>query len=487
MRVLMAAAELAPLARAGGLADNVAGLAAALAAAGHDVRCALPRYGGIEARFPEGATETPVGETGLFAAGRWTRVRLTHLHGPSLGFTIVLVGHEVFEPHGIYVDEATGEPFANDALRWKVFCRALHETLGRDGWIPEIVHGHDHQTGLLMGLLRWRSSAHRPARVFTVHQLEYQGIAARPWIADSGLPNDLYYPMGPLEFHGQVNPTKLGIESANRVTTVSPSFAREVRESEEAGEGLQGVFARRAPELDGILNGIDPTIWDPAGDRHLAHRYTAGKPAARGKNRAALRAAVGLPAPRPDLPIAGVLGRVSPEKGFDLLIAAVAAILDAGAQLVVHGAGDPDLEDALRDAAGFHAGRLAVRIGWDEPLAHRIAAGSDLLLVPSRHEPSGFHQMVALRYGAVPVVRAVGGHADTVTDADADPKQGTGFTYREQDVESFVAAVRRGIRAFGDRKRWGAIVRRGMETDLSWARAAAAYGEVYRKAAEGAR
>jgi len=472
----MASAELHPVAKAGGLADMVAGLSRALGAAGVDVRCALPGYRVVRNLLPAGTREVSVHAV--------ERARVRHLEAPELPAPILLVEHPVFDREGIYIDPATREGYGDNGVRWALFCRAVHGALGRDGWIPDVVHGHDQQGAPLVALLRWaplpQALSRRPGIVFTIHNVEYQGVEDASWMAQSGLPVELFRPLSPVEYHGKVNLLKMGVLAADRVSTVSPRYAQEIRTS-EFGAGLEHVLAGCGDRLRGILNGIDTQTWDPAADPHLAVRYAPESFADKAYNRQRLLEEFGL-LPLPEgRPLFGWVGRLTSQKGVDLLLGVLDVLLGDGVSMVLLGSGESRYENALQEAARRHGGRLAVRLGFDEGLAHRVEGGSDAFLMPSRYEPCGLNQMYSLRYGTVPVVREVGGLADTVRDADRDGARGNGFTFGAYHPEALLEAARRAIAAHGDRARWRALALRGMGEDFSWERSARAYESLYRE------
>jgi starch synthase len=477
MRVLMASAEMWPLAKAGGLGDMVAALSGAVAAQGDEVRCALPGYRRALTALPPGSREVHVAEAGT--------ARVIRIEGPGLPVPVVLVSHPVFDREGIYDDPFTRQGYPDNPSRWALFCRALHATLGADGWAPDVVHGHDHQAAPLLGLLRWTplppGLSRRPGLVLTIHNLEYQGQVAPSWIPESGLPPALHRPGGALEFHGGVNLMKVAIEAADWITTVSPRYAAEIR-TREFGAGLEDVLASRASRLVGILNGIDTRAWDPAVDPHLPFRYTHASFEDKSRNRTALCREVGLPQPDPSRLLVGWVGRLASQKGLDILLPALDAILESGVLMAVLGSGESRYEAALLDVERRRPG-LSVRIGFDEGLAHRIEGGADAFLMPSRYEPCGLNQMYSLRYGTVPIVRGVGGLADTVIDADEDPERGNGFAFRDYRSQDLLGAVGRAVSAWGDRDRWRSLAARGMRGTFAWDEPARRYREVYQAAA----
>jgi starch synthase len=418
--------------------------------------------------------------------GASTEVGLRLVESDELPAPLLLVGHELFRRDGIYDDPATRLGYSDNGSRWALFCRAVHASLGSDGWSPDVVHGHDHQAGPLMGLLRWAAPPSAlgrvPATVFTIHNVGYQGVEPPSWIAESGLPARLHFPLGPLEYHKKVNLLKIGIRAADRITTVSPRYAGEIRSSAEFGMGLEDDLALRANRLTGILNGIDTAAWDPRSDPHLRYSYSAEELIGKSRNRAALRAEMGLQTSTAPAPLLAMVTRLAPQKGLDLMLPLMEAILNTGMQIVILGSGDERYETELRRLAERRSGRMAVRIGFDEPLAHRIEAGADIFAMPSRYEPCGLNQMYSLLYGTVPVVRAVGGLADTVVDLDEYPERANGFVFRLWEQVELFKAIHRAARAWRNRKLWRELMHRGMTTDFSWERSARAYSHVYEQA-----
>lgn len=486
MRVLMVAAELWPLAKVGGLADMVGSLAAALGELGHDVCCALPRYPVVDEHLPPGAREVRLGDVPVPLSSGEHRAGVSRVEAAGLPAPVLLVSHESFNRAGIYVDAKTGESYPDDGSRWTLFCRALHGFFRDDGWIPDVVHLHDHQTSLLGALIRWTPTApalpRRFATVFTIHNLGYQGIEPLHWARSSGLPPGVERVGGPLEFHGRANLMKLGIESADWLTTVSPRYAIEITEHPEFGCGLEGVLSNNKARLTGILNGIDTTTWNPAVDPLLPFRYTRDTLGIKARNKAALRAELGLATPHSEVPLAGMVSRLATQKGFDLLLPILPAILGDGVQVAILGSGEARIESALRAVGAEYPGRMAFRSGHDEALAHRIEGGADMFLMPSRYEPCGLNQMYSLRYGTVPVVRSVGGLADSVVDPEEDPERANGFAFRVWEPAELLETVRRAARAWRDHALWNRLRERGMDLDFSWRASAGHYVEVFARA-----
>lgn len=488
MRILMASPELVPLAKVGGLGDMVGSLSRALSALGHDVRCALPHYKAAEQALPKDTKVVDRKELRFPFRGSVTRVGLTWVEAESLPARVLLVGHPLFDRDGIYGDPVSGQGYGDNGTRWAVFSRGVQGALFKDDWFPDVVHAHDHQAAPLLGLMRWSTGPgrlpRRPALVFTIHNAAFQGIESPQWVSDAALPWDLYYSTGPLEYHGNVNLMKIGLEASHQITTVSPRYAKEICTSEEFSGGLQGAFEARADRLTGIVNGIDEDLWDPSKDPHIQFHYTSKDLQPKSRNRTALRKELGLERGKVGVPLLAMVSRLTSQKGIDLLLDVIDPVIGAGTQMVVLGSGEQRYQVALKKAALRHPGKLVVKIGFSEPLAHRIEAAADIFVMPSRFEPCGLNQLYSLRYGTVPVVRAVGGLADTVIDLDEFPERANGFVFRMQDGIELYKTIHRALRAFKNRKLWRELVERGMEGDYSWSRSADAYVEVYRKAQE---
>jgi starch synthase len=477
MEILFVASEVAPWSKTGGLGDVAAALPRALATRGHDVTVVTPRYGSIDARAAGFTRKDAALRVRGEATAAWVK------KGP---FTVWLVEHErLFGARpGIYGQG--GKDYPDNAERFTHLCRAALALPAATGLRPRIVHANDWQTGLIPFLLR-HEHAQDPhlvgARtVFTIHNLAYQGVFPKDVVPHLGLPWDVFR-FEAMEFYDQLSFMKAGLVFADALTTVSPTYAREIRTA-QGGQGLDALLRDRAPDLHGILNGIDVAEWDPSKDSHLPAHFSSRALAGKARCKAALQREVGLPV-RGEVPLAAVVSRLADQKGVDLLVAAIPELLARDAQLVVLGSGERRYEEALARAAAERRAQMAVRIGFDEGLAHRIEAGADLFLMPSRFEPCGLNQMYSLRYGTVPVVRAVGGLDDTVEDFDGW-QRGTGFKFRDYHPAALSLAVRRALETHRDRRAWRGLVHRGMAEDFSWERSAASYEAVYRGLVEGA-
>jgi starch synthase len=470
MEILFVASEVAPWSKTGGLGDVAGALPRALAARGHAVAVVAPRYGSIDAAKAGFVRKDGALRVRGEATAIWVR------KGKP---TVYLLEHErLFGSRGGLYGEG-GHDYGDNAERFAFLCRAALALPGATGMRPRIVHANDWQTGLIPFLLR-HEHAQDPSlagarTVFTIHNLAYQGVFPKGVVPHLGLPWDVFR-FEAMEFHDQLSFMKAGLTFADALTTVSPTYAREIR-TPEGGHSLDPLLRHRARDLHGILNGIDTAEWDPAKDPHLPAHFSARAFSGKARCKAALQRETRLPL-RADLPVAGVITRLADQKGVDLLAAALPELLSRDLQLVVLGSGERRFEEALSRAAAERPGRMAIHLGFDEGLAHRIEAGADLFLMPSRFEPCGLNQMYSLRYGTVPVVRAVGGLEDTVEDYDGWMR-GTGFKFRDYHPTALLLAVRRALDVFRDRRAWRGLVSRGMAQDFSWERSAASYERLY--------
>ncbi|MDR7401958.1 MAG: glycogen synthase GlgA [Armatimonadota bacterium] len=480
MKVLFCISEAVPLAKTGGLADVGGALPAALRALGCEVRVVLPRYRGIEVAgwWRAGSVRVPLGERTVEAV-IWDGAM------PDTGVPVWLVDQpQLFDRPGLYGDG--GSDYPDNLARFACLCRAALDWLPRQQWRPDLVHCHDWQTALIPPLVASGQAPPLPT-LLTIHNLAYQGIFPADQFPLTGLPPRMFSVRG-LEFWGKVNVLKGGLIYADMLSTVSPTYAREIQ-TPEFGAGLDGVLRERGADLVGILNGVDYRIWDPAHDPHLPAPYTREDLSGKRVCKEYLQREVGLDV-RPDAPLVGMVGRLVEQKGIDLVVAAAPEILARGAQLVVLGTGEPRYEQMLQDLARRESGRVAVRIGFDDALAHRIEAGADLFVMPSRYEPSGLNQLYSLRYGTVPVVRRTGGLADSIVDATPDALEAgtaTGFVFDAYSPEALATAVARALEVYRTPALWKRLQRAGMSADFSWQAAARRYLDLYERTLAAAR
>ena len=481
LRILIMASEAAPFAKTGGLADVVGALPRALAALGHDVRVLMPKYRGVEAHA--GPLRPVASNLRVPLGDRATEGALYEVRDRG-GVTVYFLAHDhYYNRDGLY-GTADGDYWDN-CERFIFFCRGGLEAvaaLGAAGWRPQVIHANDWQTGLVPVYLETEYRDHPVlgplATLFTIHNLAYQGVFWHYDMPMTGLGWDLFTPAG-IEFYGRLNFLKGGLVFSDLLTTVSRTYAQEIRTA-AFGNGLEGVLEERSHDLHGVINGIDYELWNPETDVALAKRYGAEDLEGKAICRTALREEMGLAA-GPG-PVVGMVTRLAAQKGLDLTLDALPGILATGSQLVLLGAGEAPLEEAFTAAAAAHPGRVAVRLGYDDELARRIYGGADAFLMPSRYEPCGLGQLIALRYGAVPIVRRTGGLADTVREVDPRRRTGTGFLFDAFAAEPLVEAVGRAAAARRDPALWGAIVRNAMAEDFSWDASAREYVTLYRKA-----
>ncbi|GCL61591.1 glycogen synthase GlgA [Pseudaquabacterium pictum] len=475
MKVLHVAAEVYPLVKTGGLADVTAALPPALAEAGADVRLLLPGLPAILDAVQSARTVVDIGS--CFGALR-VRLLLGRMPGTQLPVYVVDAPHLYRRPGGPY-QAADGQEWPDNLRRFALLGWVAAHLAADDAdpaWVPDVVHAHDWHAAMACAYIA-DHPATQAASVYTVHNLAFQGLFPHHDWALLGMSSRFMSPAG-LEYHGQLSFMKAGLKFADKVTTVSPSYAREIA-THEFGCGLDGVIRGRGSDVSGILNGIDEAVWSPAADPAIAQRYDADRLSGKWACRQALQAALGLEAD-PDALLLTVVSRLTAQKGLDLVLAALPALVADGVQFAVQGTGEPALEVAFQMAAQAHPGRVAVRIGYDEQRAHAMVAGADVIAVPSRFEPCGLTQLYGLRYGTPPVVRRVGGLADTVSDGDAAHR--TGFVFDAATPGAFEAAVRRAQALRRDVAAWQTVMRRGMAQELSWAGPAQAYLALYTQA-----
>ncbi len=478
LRILFAASEAHPLIKTGGLADVAGSLPRALTGLKQQVRLVLPAYGSLLARIDRPR------EVAAFTVGvQAVRLLATTLPGSRVTTWLVDCPALFDRPGNPYLGP-DGQPWPDNALRFFRFAEAVvriaTDAVGL-GWRPDLVHCHDWQTGMVPALLS-RLPA-RPATVFTIHNLAYQGLFPHETFTGLGLPPE-WWSHHALEFHGQLSFIKGGLVFADRLTTVSPTSAREVQ-NPTSSYGPDGLLRHRAGVLSGILNGIDTKEWNPGTDPRLAQTYNRRTLAKKRVNKRALQAQTGLPE-RDDVLLLGMVSRLVEQKGVDILLEALEALMHLPVQLVILGSGEARFEQALQAAAARHPDRLALTLGYDETLAHRIEAGADLFLMPSRFEPCGLNQMYSMRYGTPPLVRPVGGLADTVVDATEEHLANgtaTGFHCPGETGPELVATVERALALWREPPAWRQLQDAGMARDFSWRHSAGEYLALYRSIA----
>ncbi len=476
MRVLSVTPECYPLIKTGGLADVTGALPLALQALGYQVRVLLPAYPAVLDRLGHAQSIATIpalfgGDARLLQGRTEGGLEVLALDAPHL---YGRPGNPYLGPDGL---DWPDNHFRFAALSWVGSRIGLGRLLD---WRPDLVHAHDWQGGLVPAYMHFEGRAHPPS-VLTIHNLAFQGLFPARLLADLRLPALSFAPEG-VEYYGQIGFLKAGLQYADRITTVSPTYAREIRTPEQ-GMGLDGLLRRRADALTGIANGIDPAIWDPATDPEIERPYSVRSLKGKAVDKRALQRRLGLEE-RSDALLFCVVSRLTAQKGLDLLADALPVLLAKGGQLALLGTGDPDLEATFRAAARSHAGRVGVVIGYDEHLSHQMQAGADAIIVPSRFEPCGLTQLYGLRYGTLPIVARVGGLADTVIDAnEAALRDGvaTGFQFAPVTAEALGFAIERAAELYADPATWQALQRRAMTRKVDWSVPAEAYLRLYRQ------
>ena len=486
LNLLMVSSEAVPYAKTGGLADVTGALPLELAKLGHDVILLLPHYRclrdsgrpfhsvcRVRVSTPEGFVDTPIEESILPVGPGDCRVRVWTIRNEAF-----------FDRPGLYQDR--GIDYPDNLDRFSFFCRATIEVMAYlktvRGWNTHILHLHDWQTALcavyLNTVAQNRQDVQGVRTVLTLHNVGYQGLFPGDQFKSTGLPQSLFTPAG-LEYYGMVNLLKGGIVFADYVTTVSPTYAREIL-TPEFGFGLEGVLHNRVDQLLGILNGIDIDRWSPETDSYLPANFSVIDRSGKRVCKQALQREFLLP--ESSAPLLGIVARLTSQKGLDLVATIVPQLLAMDLQLVILGTGEPELEARFTALQARYPRRIGLRIGFDEGLAHRIEGGADVFVMPSRYEPCGLSQLYSLRYGTVPVVRKTGGLADTVVPLTARARQvdrATGFHVEEDRADALLAVLRRVVAVYQDRSMWDRLVEAGMTTDVSWARSANEYDRLF--------
>jgi starch synthase len=477
MKILFAASEAAPFAKTGGLGDVAGSLPPALASLGHDVRVVIPRYRSV------GTTTFNLKPVATFSVplGDWKERCNVFQTTKVKNITTYFIGKDIFFDRPELYGTAKAD-YPDNAERFIFFSRAILELCNALNFTPDIVHCNDWQTGLVPLYLKqfYRNSKtlSRTKTVFTVHNLGYQGLFPQEAMRLTGLGWDLFTPSG-IEFWGKINFLKAGLVYSDIITTVSKTYSQEIQTS-EYGYGLEGVLAKRANDLYGIVNGIDYQEFDPRHDNAIEKTFNASTLSGKYACKLALQKMVDLPSSKS--PLVGMVTRLADQKGLDIVIEALPEIADLDMHTIILGTGDEKYHKLLTEAATLYQNRMRVLLQYNDNIAKNIYAGCDLYLMPSRYEPCGLGQMIALRYGTVPVVRKTGGLVDTVSEYNPETRMGTGFLFQEYSALALVTCLQRAINVYADRQSWKRLVRSGMKQDFSWERSAKEYINIYRKA-----
>ena len=471
MNILLASSEVFPFSKTGGLADMVGALARALAQAGQGVRVVTPLYRGICKKFP--AMRKVDWHFNLPMGLSWLQADLWELD-LDRGLKVYFIDHPgFFDRAGIYFEDNIS--YADNAERYLLFSKCVVHLARYLPWRPDVVHVHDWQAGLVPALILQQKTegwGDPPATCLTIHNLAYQGVFPAEAFGLTNLPKQFFTTDG-VEFFGLLNCLKAGIAYADFITTVSPRYAREIT-TEEFGCGLDGMLRRRQKDLVGILNGVDYSEWNTTKNPHLFKPYSASRLGGKKINKLELQKLFGLPADE-SIPLFGTISRLAEQKGVDIQLGALAEMLNTKMQFVVLGSGSPEYERGYRDLARQFPGKVATRFGYDETLAHRIEAGCDFFLMPSRFEPCGLNQMYSLRYGTIPIVRATGGLDDSVVDWTQNTKSATGIKFFEYSSRSLAKAIRKALVLYHQPKLLKNCRSNAMKADFSWKKTVGEY------------
>jgi starch synthase len=478
MKIVFASSEVVPFSKTGGLADVAGALPAAIASRGHEVTIVTPRYGSVDvAAFDLRRRRSRLSIT---VKGKSIQGGLLEGSTPE-GVPVVFVDQPTyFDREGLY--GSGGQDYPDNDERFAFFCRAVLEACRLVDLSPDVIHCNDWQTGPVPVLLQFeyreRPELNAAGTMFTIHNLGYQGLFSPEAVMTLGLGWNLFTPSN-LEFFGKVSYLKAGLVFADKLTTVSRKYAEEIKTA-VFGHGLEGTLMERAADLKGILNGADYNTWDPREDPRIAANYSPDNLSGKVACKTDLQRRMGLP-PDPEAMLLGSICRLVSQKGIDLFLDAAVDLLELPCQWIFLGEGDSSFEEALRKLAESHPEKLAVRIGHDDELAHRIQAGADLFFMPSRYEPCGLNQIYSLRYGTIPLVRAVGGLDDTIDDVSEG--EGNGFKFAQASPQALLATVRRAQRLYGDRVAWRRLMESAMSQNFSWDYPARRYEALYREIA----
>jgi starch synthase len=477
LKVVIVASEVVPFAKTGGLADVTGGLSVALARLGHQVSVIMPRYPTIERAV---RSLEKVQDRLAVPMGSHTEEGAVWSAKLAGQISIYFIEHQAyFQRDALYT--TTNGDYPDNAERFAFFAKGALEACRALKLQPDIIHCHDWQAALIPAYLK-TVLQHDPAwastgSLLTIHNIAYQGLFPPAAMEFLQLPPYTYSPDG-IEFYSQVNYLKAGIVYADLINTVSRRYSQEIQTT-EFGCGLEGILRYRAQDVYGILNGIDDREWNPARDRFIATRYTATNLSGKQVCKRDLLETFGLSSEWMNAPVVGMISRLVDQKGFDLIESAIHRMLALDLGLVVLGTGEAQYEDFLRQLRQRYAGKVGVTLGFDNVLAHKIVAGSDIFLMPSRFEPCGLNQMYSLRYGAVPVVHATGGLDDTVEAYEPAADRGNGFKFTAYDAEALLATLQRALTVYRDRASWERLMQRGMQADFSWMKSAQAYADLY--------
>jgi starch synthase len=482
LKILFVTPEAVPFAKTGGLADVAGALPKSLRALGCEIKCVMPYYrmvkeSGLPLQYMGKEIEIPIGDEKLKAD--------IYLGQLNQDISVYFIGREEFFDREFLYSTPKGDYFDN-AERFIFFSKAALIFCQNMGFSPDIIHHHEWQTGLIPAYLKSIYQNHplfsHTAVVFTIHNIAYQGTFKKEKFWLTGLPTEMYNPEG-IEFWERINFMKAGIVYANVINTVSKKYSEEIQ-TPEYGYGLEGILRKRREDLYGILNGVDYQDWDPSHDSHLIARYDGKDRSKKKECKKDLLKEFHLPASLENAPLLGMISRLADQKGFDLLMEILEGLFALDIGFVLLGTGEQKYHDLFTQVAQKYPQKAGIRIAYDDRLAHKIEAGADFFLMPSKYEPCGLNQIYSLKYGTIPVVRATGGLDDTITPYDPVTKKGNGFKFTRYDAKEFLTTIKMGISFYDQPEHWGQLLRNAMAADFSWERSAEAYLKLYHKALE---
>lgn len=480
MKIIFVSSEAAPFARTGGLGDVVGSLPKGLEKLGHKVSVFMPLYGRI--RRDEFKLSPTGGRPSVPVDNRLVTGIVHTAQLPDTNIPVYFIEkNEYYDREELYIDPSTGKDYIDNCARFSFFSRAVLETIKSMGMRPDVIHCNDWQSAMvptyLKSLYKDDDYFKNTLTVLTIHNVGYQGLFPQEDFKFTGMDVG-YYNWKQMEYYGKVNLLKAGIVFSDIITTVSKKYSEEIQ-TEEFGAGLSGVLKERGRDLYGIINGIDYSVWNPETDKLIPFRYGPNNLEKKKQCKNHLQKKAGL-AGREDVPLIGMIGRLTAQKGIDLLVECWDKLMKLDVQLVLLGAGDKEYQETLRSLASKYSGKVSVYIGFDNQLSHEIEAGSDMFLMPSRYEPCGLNQLYSLKYGTVPIVRKTGGLADTITPS-------VGFLFESYSSEEMLKAVQKAVEAYKDKARWSKLMRAGMTQDWSWDKSAKMYADLYQDALKGIR
>ena len=478
LKILFVSSEVVPYAKSGGLADVSGSLPIALEEAGMDVRIVMPLYSVVKRRM---LNRTPVIDELPISIGDTTLSARIFETRSKKRVPVFFIGREdLFSRPNLYGD-SNGDYYDN-LERFSFFSHAALRISEKLDFKPDIIHCHDWQTGLIPAILKGpqvRKFFSDTPVLFTIHNMGYQGIFPANKLTETGLSSSYFFHRDGIEYWGNISLLKSGIVYADAVTTVSPTYAGEIQ-LPASGMGMEGILARKKDSLFGILNGVDYDIWNPEKDRHIARKYSAGNMSGKPLCKKRILEEMNLDPSLEKRPLFGMVSRLDKQKGLDMLMEILDEVIALDTGLIILGSGDRYIEGAMIDAANRHKGRIGIGTGFNDPLAHKIIAGADIFLIPSRYEPCGLTQMYALKYGTVPLVRATGGLNDTVFQYDPDTGTGNGFKFPSATPEELLKSIQQATALYTNSAEWKKLISNGMKEDFSWQKSAERYIEIYK-------